>query len=87
MALIEDIGVRYFLVPLVEVMADAKHGARTHFKLVTAILTATGGLPGTGYTHTGGKGGPVRSGLPPGAGFSGNACSGLNRSGSTPCPG
>ena len=64
MAQIKGIGVRYFPVPLAEVMVDARHGAHTHFELVTATLTTVGGLAGTGYTYTGGKSGPVRSGLP-----------------------
>ncbi len=57
MAQIEDVDVRHFLVPLAEVLVDAKHGAHTHFELVTVTITTADGLTGTGYTYTGGKGG------------------------------
>lgn len=46
-----------FRVPLREVMADAKHGAHTHFELVTVTIRLADGSEGTGYTYTGGKGG------------------------------
>jgi len=46
-----------FQVPLVEVLTDAKHGAHTHFELVTVTVTRADGQFGTGYTYTGGKGG------------------------------
>jgi L-alanine-DL-glutamate epimerase-like enolase superfamily enzyme len=42
---------------LEEVLEDAKHGAHTHFELVTVTLTDADGIVGTGYTYTGGKGG------------------------------
>jgi L-alanine-DL-glutamate epimerase-like enolase superfamily enzyme len=54
---IADLQTRLFRVPLAEPMADAKHGAHTHFELVTVTVTTTDGLEGTGYTYTGGKGG------------------------------
>src|SRR6195952_6021415 len=38
-------------------MSDAKHGAHTHFELVTVTLRLADGSEGTGYTYTGGKGG------------------------------
>jgi L-alanine-DL-glutamate epimerase-like enolase superfamily enzyme len=44
-------------VPLREPMSDAKHGAHTHFELVTVTVRTADGLEGTGYTYTGGKGG------------------------------
>lgn len=56
-ARIEDVGVRLFRVPLGAVMSDAKHGAHTHFELVTVTLRLSDGSVGTGYTYTGGKGG------------------------------
>lgn len=54
---ITDLVARLFRVPLSEPMADAKHGAHTHFELVTVEITTEDGLTGTGYTYTGGKGG------------------------------
>ncbi len=54
---ISHIDSRYFRVPLPEVMSDAKHGAHTHFELVTVTISLENGLKGTGYTYTGGKGG------------------------------
>jgi L-alanine-DL-glutamate epimerase-like enolase superfamily enzyme len=54
---ITDVKVRLFRVPLREVMTDARHGAHTHFELVTVTLTLADGSEGTGYTYTGGKGG------------------------------
>jgi len=38
-------------------MQDARHGLQTHFELVTAEITASDGLSGTGYTYTIGTGG------------------------------
>jgi len=38
-------------------MTDAKHGAHTHFDLITATVTLEDGSSGTGYTYTGGRGG------------------------------
>jgi L-alanine-DL-glutamate epimerase-like enolase superfamily enzyme len=54
---ITDVRTRLFRVPLDEVMSDAKHGAHTHFELVTVEIAVEGGLVGTGYTYTGGLGG------------------------------
>src|SRR5437764_475433 len=54
---IKDVEVRLFRVPLREVMMDAKHGAHTHFELVTVTIRLADGTEGTGYTYTGGKGG------------------------------
>lgn len=54
---IETIEARLFRVPLPKVMVDAKHGAHTHFELVTVTVHTADGLEGTGYTYTGGKGG------------------------------
>ena len=54
---ITDITVRLFHVPLAEVLVDAKHGAHTHFELITATVHTSDGVSGTGYTYTGGKGG------------------------------
>ena len=44
-------------IPLAEVLVDAKHGAHTHFELVTATVRLRDGREGTGYTYTGGRGG------------------------------
>ncbi len=57
MTKITQIDIQHFNVPLDEVLEDAKHGAHTHFELVTATITTSDGLSGTGYTYTGGKGG------------------------------
>ena len=57
MAIIENVAVRCFNVPLAEVLSDAKHGDHTHFQLVTATVVTNDGQLGTGYTYTGGKGG------------------------------
>ncbi|RLJ40980.1 L-alanine-DL-glutamate epimerase-like enolase superfamily enzyme [Litoreibacter meonggei] len=57
MTAIADVKIRHFTVPLDEVLVDAKHGAHTHFELVTATITTADGASGTGYTYTGGKGG------------------------------
>ena len=54
---IDKIDVALFALPLNEVLYDAKHGAHTHFELVTATIYTSDGLSGTGYTYTGGKGG------------------------------
>lgn len=48
---------RLFVVPLPEVLNDAKHGDHTHFELVTVTVAFDDGSEGTGYTYTGGKGG------------------------------
>lgn len=57
MSEITDICIRHFSVPLDEVLVDAKHGAHTHFELITATISTDDGQSGTGYTYTGGKGG------------------------------
>lgn len=57
MSAIDSIIVRRFEVPLAEVLVDAKHGAHTHFELVTVSIRDADGIEGTGYTYTGGKGG------------------------------
>ncbi|MER8657426.1 mandelate racemase/muconate lactonizing enzyme family protein [Mesorhizobium sp. M0847] len=54
---IKEVETRLFRVPLREVMTDAKHGAHTHFELVTVTLRLADGTEGTGYTYTGGRGG------------------------------
>lgn len=57
MPLIARVAIRHRMVPLDEVLVDAKHGAHTHFELIMAITETDDGLTGTGYTYTGGKGG------------------------------
>ena len=54
---ITDVTARLFSIPLAEVLVDAKHGAHTHFHLVTATVTLSDGRQGTGYTYNGGRGG------------------------------
>lgn len=54
---IKDIDVSYYVIPLPEVLSDAKHGDHTHFELITCTVTCGDGIQGTGYTYTGGKGG------------------------------
>jgi L-alanine-DL-glutamate epimerase-like enolase superfamily enzyme len=54
---IVDVHTQLFRVPLREAMSDAKHGAHTHFELVTVTIRLADGSEGTGYTYTGGKGG------------------------------
>jgi len=56
-SLIVDVSARLFAVPLDEVLVDAKHGAHTHFHLITATVTLEDGRQGTGYTYNGGRGG------------------------------
>ncbi|RYF65426.1 MAG: mandelate racemase/muconate lactonizing enzyme family protein, partial [Comamonadaceae bacterium] len=57
MSEIRHVDCALYAVPLDEVLTDAKHGAHTHFELVTATVTLADGRTGTGYTYTGGKGG------------------------------
>ncbi|MEM6763230.1 MAG: mandelate racemase/muconate lactonizing enzyme family protein, partial [Pseudomonadota bacterium] len=57
MPTIRDVEARHFKVPLAEVLVDAKHGAHTHFDLITATVRFDDGVEGTGYTYTGGRGG------------------------------
>ena len=54
---IKEITVKLYAVPLPEVLTDAKHGAHTHFELVTVTVCFENGSEGTGYTYTGGRGG------------------------------
>lgn len=54
---IEHIEARCWRVPLDKTLHDAKHGAHTHFELVTVRVRLSNGLEGTGYTYTGGRGG------------------------------
>lgn len=54
---ITDVRTQLFRVPLREAMSDARHGAHTHFELVTVTIRLADGSEGTGYTYTGGKGG------------------------------
>ena len=54
---IASITSQLFVIPLPEVLTDARHGDHTHFQLVTATVTLEDGSQGTGYTYTGGKGG------------------------------
>ena len=57
MSAIESVRAQLFRIPLAEVLEDAKHGAHTHFQLVTATIRLKDGAEGTGYTYTGGVGG------------------------------
>jgi len=57
MSRIRSLASQLYAIPLAEVLTDAKHGAHTHFELVTATVTLEDGSAGTGYTYTGGKGG------------------------------
>jgi len=54
---IKNIQSTLFRVPLSETLVDAKHGAHTHFELITVTIETEQGLSGTGYTYTGGRGG------------------------------
>jgi L-alanine-DL-glutamate epimerase-like enolase superfamily enzyme len=57
MSKITSITPRLFVIPLPEVLTDARHGDHTHFQLVTVTVTLEDGSQGAGYTYTGGKGG------------------------------
>ena len=57
MARITSVTARLFAVPLDEVLVDAKHGAHTHFHLITATVKLDDGRSGTGYSYNGGRGG------------------------------
>ena len=48
MSKITSIETRLFMVPLPEVLNDAKHGDHTHFELVTATVRSDDGGEGTG---------------------------------------
>ena len=54
---IKQINSALFRIPLSETLVDAKHGAHTHFELVTVTIETEQGVSGTGYTYTGGRGG------------------------------
>ncbi len=54
---IATIEARLFKIPLSEILEDAKHGAHSHFDLITVTITLASGLQGTGYSYTGGRGG------------------------------
>lgn len=54
---IANMTTQLFKVPLAEVLTDAKHGAHTHFELITVTVELADGSQGTGYTYTGGRGG------------------------------
>ncbi len=57
MSTIKSIDARLYRVPLAETLHDAKHGAHTHFELITVTIAVKDGTTGCGYTYTGGKGG------------------------------
>ena len=57
MTKITDVKARLFAIPLDEVLVDAKHGAHSHFHLITATVTLDDGQEATGYTYNGGRGG------------------------------
>lgn len=57
MALISTVQAQLFKIPLSEILHDAKHGAHSHFELLTVTITLETGESGTGYTYTGGRGG------------------------------
>ena len=57
MSRIKSVTARHYRIPLSEVLVDAKHGAHTHFELVTVTVRLMDGAEGTGYTYTGGIGG------------------------------
>ena len=46
-----------YRIPLSETLHDAKHGAHTHFELITVTIETEQGITGTGYSYTGGRGG------------------------------
>lgn len=57
MAAIASVTARLFVIPLDEILVDAKHGSHSHFHLITATVTLDDGRVGTGYTYNGGRGG------------------------------
>ncbi len=57
MAVIDQIDARLYKIPLAEILHDAKHGAHSHFELITVTVRTDDGVQGTGYTYTGGRGG------------------------------
>lgn len=54
---IKHIRSSLYRIPLSETLHDAKHGAHTHFELITVTIETEQGISGTGYTYTGGRGG------------------------------
>lgn len=56
---IRTVKAQLFRLPLAEVLRDAMHGDHTHFELITATVYFDSGVTGTGYTYTGGRGGPA----------------------------
>jgi len=54
---IKHIRSALYRIPLSETLHDAKHGAHTHFELITITIETEQGFSGTGYTYTGGRGG------------------------------
>src|ERR1700712_43698 len=54
---IKTVSVRYFAVPLREILADAMHGDHSHFELIIATVSLGDGSEGIGYTYSGGRGG------------------------------
>jgi len=54
---IKNVTCALFRIPLSETLVDAKHGAHTHFELITVTIETEQGVSGTGYTYTGGRGG------------------------------
>lgn len=54
---IKQIHSALYRIPLAETLHDAKHGAHTHFELITVTIETELGFSGTGYTYTGGRGG------------------------------
>ena len=65
MAKIASINASRYLLPLAEVLVDARHGEYHHFELVTATMRLTDGTEGAGYTCTGGRGGAAILAAPP----------------------
>ncbi|OED38422.1 uroporphyrinogen decarboxylase [Chromatiales bacterium (ex Bugula neritina AB1)] len=57
MSKVKELNSRLYRVPLAEVLHDAKHGAHSHFELITVTIKTDDGFEGTGYTYTGGRGG------------------------------
>lgn len=57
MALIDDIRVGFFRLPLVEKLVDARHGEHHAFEVITVEVTDKDGAAGVGYTFTGGYNG------------------------------
>ena len=57
MSNIADVTACLFVIPLDEVLVDAKHGSHSHFHLITATVSLEDGRSGTGYTYNGGRGG------------------------------